>query len=148
MIGQNIGGKRRDRVKQVVKCSMIVTGSAALVLSAASLLWPEEIFWLFTADNAVMAYAQPLMRVSCLIYMLSAAISPYDAVVSGTGNSFLGMAAGLLDGVFFHVRFVYVLDMGVIGFFMGDALARLGLLTVGGLYYYTGAWERNFRSQP
>ena len=56
------------------------------------------------------------------------------------------MTAGLLDGVIFRVSFsflfVNIFDMGVIGFFMGDALARLGPLFVGGIYYYTGAWER------
>lgn len=82
----------------------------------------------------------------CLIYVLSAAMSSYVAVVSGTGNSFLGMTAGLLDGVIFRVcfsvLFANIFDIVVIGFFVGNALARLGLLLVGGIYYYTGAWKR------
>ena len=53
---------------------------------------------------------------------------------------------GILDGVVFRIGFGMlfgiVLNWGAAGFFMGDALARLGIVLVGTVYYYSGAWKK------
>jgi len=146
MVGQNIGANRRDRVNVIVRDCFIITFSAAVLLSVCSLLFPTRIFSLFTTDADVLAYAKVFMEISCLIYVLGAVMSPFEAVVSGTGHSLLGFLGGLLDGVIFRLGFsylfVFVMDMGVAGFMLADALARLGPITVSGSYYLSGAWKR------
>ena len=86
------------------------------------------------------------MMVCCVIYFLSAAIAPYEGVVAGTGNAKLGFLGGMLDGVFFRVGvgmlFGLVLNMGALGFFLGDALARSGIVLVGAIYYHSGKWMK------
>ena len=61
----------------------------------------------------------------------------------------LGFLGGILDGVVFRIGFsflfAYGLHMGVTGFLLGDALARLGPILVSGIYYYSGAWRRRKR---
>jgi len=32
--------------------------------------------------------------------------------------------------------------MGVVGFFMGDAMARFGPLIINSTYYFSGAWKK------
>lgn len=149
MIGQNIGAMRQDRVRPIVGCCALITLASAVLLSACSLLFPNAMFGLFTDDPAVLEYARVFMRITCLIYILSAIMSPFEAVVSGTGNSLLGFIGGLLDGVVFRFGFsflfAYALDMGVSGFLLGDALARLGPIIVSGSYYLSGAWKRKKR---
>lgn len=146
IVAQNIGAGRYDRVKQTVNSVAIVAFSAAAVLSALSLLFPREVFSLFTTDAEVIAQAPVYMAISCLIYILSAAIAPYEGVVSGTGNSKLGFLGGILDGVVcrlgFGLFFGLYVGMGAPGFFLGDALARLGVLSVGLVYYYSGKWKK------
>lgn len=146
MVGQNIGADRYDRVKTIVRDIAIVTLIAACLLSAVSLLFPEEIFGLFTSDVGVIAYSHVFMRICCLIFFLSAVMITFDCVVVGTGNAKLGLIAGILDGVVLRVcfsfLFAYTFDMGVVGFFLADALARIAPLLVGGSYYYSGAWKR------
>ena len=149
MIGQNIGAGRQDRVPIIVRCSAIITLATAVLLSACSLLFPNAMFGLFSDDPAVLAYARVFMRIACLIYILGGIMCPFEAVVSGTGNSFLGFLGGMLDGVVFRLGFsflfAFVMDMGVAGFMLGDAMARLGPITVSGTYYLTGAWKRRKR---
>lgn len=146
MVGQNIGADRYDRVKSVVRCSAVVTLSTAAVLVAVSLLFPRFIFGLFTVDEAVIAQGPVFLRITCVIYLLAAIMAPYDSVVTGTGNAILGFLGGFLDGVVFRIGFSLlfagVLQMGVPGFFLGDALARLGPILIGVIYYYSGAWKR------
>ena len=61
----------------------------------------------------------------------------------------LGFLGGMLDGVVFRLGFsflfAFALNMGVTGFLLGDALARLGPIIVSGSYYFSGAWRRRKR---
>ena len=149
IIGQNIGANQHDRVVTTVRCSATVTLGAAAVLALLALLFPNTFFGLFTTDAGVMAYARVFMRVNALIYILGATMSPFEAVVTGTGNSLLGFLGGILDGVVFRIGFCFLfaraLGMGVTGFLLGDALARLGPIIVSGSYYFSGAWRRRKR---
>ena len=149
MIGQNIGAKKPERVVKIVRCTAVITLSAAAVLAASALLFPNAYFSLFDKNPDVLAYARTFMRVNALIYLLSATMAPFDAVVTGTGNSFLGFLGGMLDGVVFRLGFCFLfawgLHMGVTGFLLGDALARLGPILVSGCYYFSGAWRRRKR---
>ncbi len=45
----------------------------------------------------------------------------------------------------FSFLFAFVMDMGVAGFMLGDAMARLGPITVSGTYYLSGAWRNRKR---
>ena len=146
MVGQNFGADRHDRVKLLVRNTFALTMSVAIVLCVFSLLFPETIFGLFSIDQEVIAYAPVFMRISCMIYILSSLMGTFDIVVTGTGYTLLSLIAGILDGVVFRVcfsfLFAYALDMGVVGFFMGDAVARFGPLIINSAYYFSGAWKR------
>ncbi len=149
MIGQNIGAKKPERVVTIVRCTFIVTVTAGVILAASAFLFPRAYFGLFTDDEAVLAFARTFMRVNALIYLLGAVMAPFDSVVTGTGNSLLGFLGGMLDGVVFRLGFCFLfawgLHMGVTGFLLGDALARLGPILVSGSYYFSGAWRRRKR---
>ncbi len=146
MVGQNFGADRYDRVKGIVRNAIIVTMAAACILTVPSLLFPQFIFSLFTSDLAVIAYAPVFMKICCLIYFLTAFMATYDSIVAGTGFSMLGLIAGILDGIVLRFGlgflFAYGLNLGVIGFFLADALARCAPLAIGGVYYYSGLWKR------
>lgn len=146
MVGQNIGADRPDRVKQIFRSSMIITITSATLLAIASLISPEFIFSLFTKDEGVLHYARSFMYISVLIYFLSAYMGPTESIITGTGHSLLSFIGGMLDGVVFRVCFSFLfawgLDMGAAGFYLGDALARLGPILVGSIYYFSGAWQK------
>lgn len=146
MIGQNVGAERRDRVKSIVFYSMAIALIAAVILSGIGLLFPEAIFGLFTDDPLVLAQAPIFLLISSLTMLLSAVMGSYEAVITGTGNAALNFLGGILDGVIFRVCFSFLFakafNMGAAGFFLGDALARLGPILVGGIYYHSGAWTR------
>ena len=73
----------------------------------------------------------------------------YDIITTGTGNSKLSFLAGVLDGVVFRLALCWLfgirLNMGVVGFFMGNSFARIGPILVHASYYYSGAWKRRKR---
>ena len=146
-VGQNFGADRHDRVKKLVYASLLLTLGTTVVLAIPSLLLPRQIFGLFTDDAAVLSYAPVFMQICCLIFLLSSLMASYDSVVTGTGNTVLSMISGILDGVvlriFFSFFFAYTLGLGIVGFFLGDALARCAPVAVNAAYYYSGAWRRH-----
>ena len=149
MIGQNIGAKKPERVVVIVRCCATVTLTAAAVLAASGMLFPRAYFGLFDKNPEVLAYAQSFMNITALIYFLGGLMAPFESVVTGTGHSMLGFLGGMLDGVVFRIGFSFLfawaLGMGVNGFLLGDALARLGPIIVSGSYYFSGAWRRRKR---
>ena len=151
IVAQNIGAEKLDRVKKTVRSVAIVSFSAAAIMAIPSVLFPNFIFSMFTSDPEVLSQARIFMLICCIIYFLSAAIAPYEGVVSGTGNAKLGFLGGMLDGVVFRVGFCLLfglaLGMGAVGFFLGDALARTGIVLVGAIYYHSGKWK-SYRILP
>ena len=149
MIGQNIGAKKPERVVIIVRCCAIVTLTAAAVLAISGMLFPRTYFGLFDKNPEVLAYARPFMNITALIYFFGGLMAPFESVVTGTGHSMLGFLGGMLDGVVFRLGFsflfAFALHMGVTGFLLGDALARLGPIIVSGSYYLSGAWRRRKR---
>ena len=135
-------------MKTILRCTAVLTIAFSLLLSAVSLAFPRFIFGLFTPDEAVIDFAPRFMPVICLIYLLSSLLF-YDAVVTGTGFTLLSMIGGILDGLILRVGFsfffAYACDLGVLGFLLGDALARLGPISIDMIYYYSGAWKRRKR---
>ena len=146
VVGQNFSAGKFDRVRAVVRDTAVLALSAAGVLCVLFLLFPRQIYGLFTPDEAVLAYAPRFLQITCLVFLLSAAMTVYDTVVTGTGFALLGMLSGFLDGVVFRLGFGYFFafrcGLGVTGYFLAEATARLASLVLNGAYYYSGAWKR------
>ncbi len=149
IIAQNLGGDHIDRCKSLVRNSIGLCTLVAVVLSAASVIFPGPIFRLFTKDADVVSMAPQFMWICCIIFVLAAVGAGYNTVINGSGNATLGFWEGFLDGVVLRLGLGYlfgtVLGMQVVGFFLGNALARLSPLVIGGVYYYSGAWVRRKR---
>lgn len=146
IIAQNFGADRQDRVKLSMRCTFFVTMGIAAVLAAVSLLLPEQIYSLFTTEQAVLMQARPFMTVASGIYFTCALLGTFDGLVQGTGAAILSFIGGFLDGVVFRICFGFLFGwgfkMGTVGFFVGEALARFGPIIVGMIFCYSGAWKR------
>ena len=146
IVGQNIGANLYERAEETLYVSLKITLTVAAGLAAVSLLFPNAIFGLFSGDPEVLVYAPASMKVAAVSYFLSALMGCYDIITTGTGNAKLSFLAGILDGVVFRLLFCclfgVLLDMGVVGFYMGNSFARIGPLLVHTVYFYSGAWKR------
>lgn len=145
IVAQNIGAGKTERVREVVRKSLIMGLAVACITSSIVLLFPEQIFRLFINDEAVMPYARPLMTLSIVPFLISAVNSAFYAVTIGTGYSTLTMIAGFLDGVVLRITlsmlFGLVMNMGVTGYYMGHCFARLAPVSCNLWYYLSGRWK-------
>ena len=145
MVGQNIGAKKFQRVPRIVLTAGAVTFSIAAVLSAVILLFPRQVFGIFTNITDVMTIAMEYLPVAIVIFMGSAARAPMNALINGSGNYIMNFATAILDGVIMRIGlsllFGLVLHMDYVGFWLGDALAGFTPFVLGIIYYFSGRWK-------
>ncbi len=146
MVGQNIGAKAYKRVPRIVLCIALLTFGMALVFSLAICLFPEQIYGIFTTDPAVIEVGFTYLPIAVLIFFGSAARSPMNALINGTGNYGVNFATAILDGIVMRiglsVLFGLVLHMESFGFWLGDALAGFTPFFIGIVFYLTGLWKK------
>ena len=146
MIGQNLAAGKQDRAKKIVLTGLTIALSLACVNTILALTIPEYIFSIFTKDAEVIKFGvEHYMRIAIIIFFLSSIMGPMQSMVTGSGFAMLGLAVGILDGVVFRLSFSYlfanVMNMGVDGYFLASALARLGPVIICGGYFLSGKWR-------
>ncbi len=145
MGGQNLGARKYDRVKKIVYMALAMGAVFSTLACVTALFFPKVAFGLFTQDPEVMESGVLFMRISVITFVLSAIQGPFMASVTGSGHARLNFLAGMLDGVILRLgisfSFAYLLQMGVVGFYYGNALARLGPVCIGIGYFYSEKWK-------
>ena len=145
MVGQNMGAGKLDRVKRTVWCATGFSAVFAAALVVLFLLFPGQIFSLFTKDAEVIALAGPFMRVAALTVVCFGMMAPYLGLINGVGNTMLNMFIALADGVIARIAlsllFGYALELGALGFVLGNCLAGFVSVLGGGIYFLSGKWK-------
>ncbi len=146
LVGQNVGAKKYERVPKIIMTVFGVTFAICLSLTVVMFIWPEPIYGLFTDDAEVMKVAIEFLPVLALWFLGSALRAPSNALINGSGNTKVNFATAILDGIVLRiglsVLFGLVLDMGYMGFWLGDGLAGLTPFFIGVVYYISGAWKK------
>lgn len=146
LVGQNVGAKKYDRVPKIIMTVLGVTSAICLSLTVVMFIFPEQIYGLFTDDAEVMKVAIEFLPILALWFLGSALRAPSNALINGSGNHKVNFATAILDGIILRiglsVLFGLVLDMGYMGFWLGDGLAGLTPFFIGVVYYISGAWKK------
>lgn len=146
MIGQNFGAGKKDRIEKLVYLMMFYGLVFTSLLSLASVLFPEQIFSVFSTDSAVLKMSHDYSIILVLQFIGAALRSPMMGLINGLGNAKLAFLLGLLDGFIARVGLAYLmgyaLNMQLMGFWYGDALAGFVPFIIGGIYFWTGLWRK------
>lgn len=147
MVGQNVGAGKYQRVPKIMLTCFAVTVSISVAMSAALLLFPQQIFKIFTEEREVLAISMEYLPVAILMFFGSACRAPMNALVNGSGNYKVNFAIAILDGLALRIGlalfFGLTCHMEYVGFWLGDALAGFTPLWIGGIYFLTGKWKTN-----
>jgi putative MATE family efflux protein len=144
MIGQNLGARKSDRVIHTLwttfACTMVFGAINALMF----LLFPKELYRLFTSDAGVINYGVVFLRIMSIGCLVTAASGCFKSIATGAGAAFLCFVIGVLDGVcriLVCLFFFYILDGGAPSYFWGAALCQgiPGLICF--LYFLSGKWK-------
>lgn len=145
MVGQNIGARKFDRVNRIIFTTTALAACFAGVSAVISIAFPRQVFSLFTNDPEVIEFGVTFMKISLLGIVISPLQGSFSSVVTGSGNAKLSFVSGVLDGVILRLGFsfllAYTFELGIIGFFYGNVLGRLGPVIIGSAYFFSGKWK-------
>ncbi len=146
MIGQNIGAEKYERVPKVIGTSFAINFLISAVLISLIVLFPSEIFQIFSKDPDVLTIAFEYVPIAVLSFTATAFRAPMSAFINGTGNYKLNFAVAILDAVLARVGLALLLGlgfkMGYAGFWYGGELASFVPFLIGAVYYMTGSWRK------
>ncbi len=147
MVGQNIGARKYHRIPRIIGISLVIGLSFAALLSLLTGFFPETIFGFFNKEPEVLEMAMSYIPVAILLYVGFALRSPFFALINGSGNAKLNLVVGMLDGVVCRIGLAVLLglwlDMGIMGFWLGNAFAGYMPFVIGGVFFLTGKWKTN-----
>jgi len=143
MCGQNLGARKHDRVRRIVRTSLTINIGYTMLLAVVLLAFPEQIFRLFTSDEEVLSWAARYMPVAIVSFAASALMMPFNAVINGLGYASLSLVIGLLDSVVARIALALALGgrFGVLGYWYGNALAGFVTVILAMAYYFSGRWK-------
>ena len=147
MVGQNIGAERYERVGRIMRTIFTITFSIDIVLSLLLVLFPGQIYGMFTTDPEVIEIGMKYIPIGILMFIGSAARSGNNALINGSGNYKVNFATALFDGIInrigFALLFGLALGMEAYGFWLGDAVAGFTPLFIGTVFYLSGRWKKS-----
>ncbi len=145
MVGQNIGAKEFKRVPRILITIIIIVVSIAVVMSGLILLFPEQIYRLFTQDEAVIEVGMTFLPIAVLLFFGAASRAPSNALIDGSGNYKMNFATAIFDGIVMRIGlsllFGVALKMEAYGFWLGDALAGFTPFVIGLCFFLSGKWR-------
>jgi len=146
MVGQNIAAGEFDRVKKILLRLAYITLTIAAVFSGLIILFPMQIFGIFSDDPAVLEIAVNYVPIACLLFLGSALRAVMNALINGSGNYKINFATAIMDGIVMRIgcALLFGLAMGMkhYGFWLGDAVAGFTPFVIGVMFYCTGRWKR------
>ena len=146
MVGQNIGAKKYERVPKIIITVSSITFTIAAFMSIAFCAFPIQIFGIFSKEKEVLDIALEYLPVAVLMFFGSAFRSPANALINGSGDYKMNFATAIFDGIIMRiglsVLFGIVLQMGYMGFWLGDALAGFTPFVIGVFFYISGRWKK------
>ena len=143
MMGQCFGARNYDRIRQCHRACLAICMISLVVLGGAYLLFPRQIFSLFTKDPDVISMAPEYMVIAVVWLGSMCSMTPPYTIIDGVGHAMLGLVISIMDGVVARIGLCILLGrfLGLHGFWLGNALAGFVTTLMAGVYYYSGRWK-------
>ena len=146
VVGQNFGAGKFDRIEKGSRVALVISGTVSAIFAAIFLIFPRQVFSIFTKDEATLALARTVMTGLVIAHPFNVMMNAYRGVVQGVGNAGLEMAMGIFDGVVLRIALAYffgtVLGLGFFGFVIGYAGAAVGTGVPSMIYYLSRRWKK------
>ena len=147
MVGQNLGAREYKRVNRILLTILWVNLALAALGTAVMALYPQTVYAAFTPDTDVLAAAGVLTLPIIINFFGSATRSVSFSLINGSGRARLNLAVAIIDGIISRMGLAALLGFALkwdcFGFWMGDSLAGLMPLVIGGIFYLSGRWRES-----
>ena len=146
IVGQNIGAGHISRIRRGVYYAWAICGGFFLFFGLAQLLFPRQLYSIFTDDEEVLKLAPVIISGLLIHYPALLIMKGTNGFVQGIGNALFGLIIAILDGLVFRVTFSWLfgvyLNMGLYGMILGYALATYSTALPNLFYFLFIPWYK------
>lgn len=142
-IGQNMGARKFDRVKQGAKSGILMSVLTTLCISALLLLFGKQVLSIFSSDEQVIYYGLYMLHVLAPCYIFLSLTHAFNGIIRGAGVTTIPMI--VMIACWCGMRVAWILcsvpifhNIGVV--FMGWPLTWAASAIWLFIYYKKGNW--------
>lgn len=142
-VGQNLGARQYERVKQGVRASLVMSISIVVTLGVFVFLFSDSLMRIFTSDMDVIEDGTIILRIMCPCYIFLCFHQVYSGALRASGRSSVPMITSIIAFVLMRQIFLAVAiplyhHISIIGIGYSFTWAMAALMT--GIYYFTSNW--------
>jgi len=143
-VGQNIGAKNLERVKEGVRSALIISVGTALIMSILVMLSGRYLLMAFTQDAEVIKTGEEFIKRLMPGYFLLAIIFTLNSTVRGAGESFMPLMSTSVSLLIARVPLAYLFNYigGRYNIFWCYGAGWLAGTFIIGSYYLGGRWKK------
>jgi putative MATE family efflux protein len=143
LVGQNLGARKLDRVKEVVRSSVYLTVGITTVVSVVAVGIPHILLRMFTSDAAVLAEGTRYLRTVGFAYIPYALMFTLSGILRGAGDTLPSMAISMVTLWVVRIPLSIYLSrlMGSRGIWLGMAVSPVMGSLLNYAYYLSGRWR-------
>lgn len=143
LVGQNLGAGLKDRVKEVVKWSILITVSITAVVSAIVLLFPGILLRMFTSEAPALQQGVGYLRILGVAYIPYALMFTLSGILRGAGDTFPSMLISIFILWVVRVPLSVFLSktMGPTGIWIGMGTSPCFGAALNYAYFLSGRWK-------
>lgn len=143
-VGQNIGAKKMQRVKQGLIATLSMSTWTALVTSVLIIIFRHQLMALFVSDEAVIRIGGEYLMIVGSFYLIFSSMFVIGGVMRGAGDTLIPMFITLLSLWLIRIPLAALLSsrFGVIGIWWAIPIAWFMGMSLSYIYYRTGRWKK------
>lgn len=107
--GQNLGGRRYDRIRVIVLECLLFVAVIGLVMGNGAVLLGHQILGFYSSDPEVIAYGLQRMKIICTLYFMCGMMDVMVGCIRGLGYAIMPMIVSLLGACVFRVIWIYTI---------------------------------------
>lgn len=147
MVAQNLGAEKYDRVREILKYSIIFVLVSTVFFFALIYGFPRMIISIFTKESAVSSLALGYIRIVSFSYFILGIMFVLQGILRGAGDTMYMFIFSLIGLVIVRYPAAYVLSgytsLSFRGIWFGIVISSLVGFTLSITYYYSGRWRKS-----
>ncbi|MBE3518839.1 MAG: MATE family efflux transporter [Firmicutes bacterium] len=143
LVGQNLGARKFDRVREVVRSSVLLTVAITGAISIIVLAIPQVLLRMFTSDGAVIVEGTKYLRTLGFAYIPMGLMFTLAGILRGAGDTVPSMIISLVTlwGVRVPAALFLSRIFGSEGLWLGMAVSPVMGSLLNYAYYLSGRWK-------
>lgn len=143
LVGQNLGAGKHERVKEVVRWSILMTVGITSVVSFVALAFPGPLLSTFTSDPDVLKEGIGYLRIVGFAYIPYALMFMLSGILRGAGDTVPSMLISIVTlwCVRIPLAMRFSRAMGSRGIWLGLAISPAIGAGLNYLYFLSGRWK-------